>query len=278
VDTGLPFVDAREDFLRQRRRETLSRMTRILRGRSAAVDVMLPFDEVVKALGHRGEHELGERLVPLDTIIGSVDRETGFDRIFRPTSSEPQTRFERINAALRQGESMPPVDLYRVGEAHFVLDGHHRIAVARALGWTDINARVVDVETTVGVGADLTLEQLPLKSHERIFRDRVPLPAEMLAEIKLSTGDEFGELAESVEAWGFRYMQQAGELLNRRQVAEEWFREEYTPALSLLRDSGLLDPENPTESYMKLSCERYRLLLGHNWDDRVLERMRAARK
>lgn len=268
--------DARDDFLRQRRRETLSRMARMLRGRTGGVDVMLPFDEVVGALGRRGVIDRGEQLVLLNTIIGSVDRETGFDRMFRPTSSEPQRRFERINSALRRGEAVPPVDLYRVGEAHFVLDGHHRIAVARALGWRDINAHVIEVQTVVGAGADLRLEQLPLKSHERVFRDRVPLPAEMLALIQLAHPEDYGRLAEAVEAWGFRWMQQVGELQTRRQTAEAWFREEYMPAIGLLRDAGLLDEAAPTESYMRLSAERYNLLFAHTWDDRVLDRVRAS--
>jgi hypothetical protein len=275
VETGLPTQDARDDFVRQRRRETLSRMARMLRGRFGSVDVMLPFDEVVAALGRRGEQYLGERMVPLDAIVGSVDRETGFDRVFRPTSAEPQRRFEAINVALRTGESVPPIDLNKVGEAYFVSDGHHRVAVARALGWHEITANVTEILTVVGTGQDLRLEQLPLKSHERIFRDRVPLPAEMLGEIRLSTPHDYGALAEGVEAWGFRYTQQCQEWMSRREIAEAWFREEYTPAISMLREAGLLDETCPTESYMRLSTERYLLLLGHTWDDRVLDRLRA---
>jgi hypothetical protein len=277
VETGLPTQDARDDFVRQRRRETISRMARMLRGRSGSVDVMLPFDEVVSAVGRRGEQDLGERMVQLDAIVGSVDRESGFDRMFRPTSSEPQRRFEAINVAVRKGEAMPPIQLYKVGEAYFVEDGHHRVAVARALGWRDISARVTEVLTVVGTGEDLRLEQLPVKSHERIFRDRVPLPAEMLAEIRLSTPRDYGALAEGVEAWGFRLMQQCREWMSRKQIAEVWFREEYTPAIAMLRDAGLLDESCPTESYMRLATERYLLLLGHTWDDRVLDRLRAHR-
>lgn len=277
MDTGIPAADARDDFSRARRQEALARLVRRLRGGSGGVDVMLPFDEVVAALGRRGERFLGQEHVRLDTIIGSVDRETGFDRMFRPTSSLARSRFERINTALRSGEAMPPVELYRIGEAHFVLDGHHRVAVARSLGWKDINALVTEVETIVGTGADLRMEDLPTKGHERLFHDRVPLPTEWRPEIRLGSGPDYGSLAEGVEAWGFRYMQQVRKLLDRRETAVAWYTKEYMPSLQLLREAGLLDAEHSTESYMRLSTERYNLLMSQDWDDHVLDRLRQDR-
>jgi len=278
MDTGSPAADARDDFARARREEGLSRLARRLRGRSGAVDVMLPFDEVVAALGRRGERFLGQEFVRLDSIIGSVDRETGFDRMFRPTSSVVRDRFERIDTALRSGEAVPPVELYRIGEAHFVLDGHHRVAVARSLGWKEINALVTEVQTVVGTGADLRMEDLPIKSHERLFHDRVPLAPEQRATIRLRTGRDYGSLAEAVEAWAFRYMQQIRRLLDRRDAAGEWYAREYTPALQALREAGLLDDEHPTESYLRLSAERYDLLMAQHWNDEVLDRLRRGRE
>src|SRR5215207_11753053 len=139
-DTGFPLQDARDDFLRARRRQALSAIRRRLHGRSATYDVLLPFDEVVAALGRRGGVDLGDQVIDVDSVVGSVDRSTGFDRLFRPTSDEVERRFQRIDVALRRGEEMPPIDVYRVGDVHFVIDGHHRVAVARALGWKTINA------------------------------------------------------------------------------------------------------------------------------------------
>jgi hypothetical protein len=235
---------------------------------------MVPFDEAVAALGHAGERDLGEQRVDLDSIIGSVDRETGFDRLFRPTSGEPWKRFEQINTALRRGEAMPPVELYRLGEAHFVIDGHHRVAVARAMGEKDITAHVIEILTTVGADRSLRLEDLPLRSHARVFHDRVPLPTHLRSQLKLSTVEDYGDLAEGVEAWAFRSCQQRGELLNRREAAVAWFEEEYLPAIATLREAGLLDEQHPTESYMRLSCMRYRLQMTHHWGPEVLDRLR----
>jgi hypothetical protein len=282
LDTGFPVQDARDDFLRARRRAALSAIRRRLHGRSATYDVLLPFDEVVAALGRRGERDLGEQVIDVDSVVGSVDRSTGFDRLFRPTSDEMERRFQRIDVALRRGEEMPPIDVYRVGDVHFVIDGHHRVAVARALGWKTINAHVIDVLTAVGAHRDLRLEDLPTKGHERVFAERVPLPPRMRDRIRLRDADDYGELAEAVEAWGFRLIQLRGRMMDRPETAETWFTEEYEPAVDLLRQTGLLpagaggSASTETEAYLRLSALRYRLLRSHSWDDETVERLRGS--
>ena len=95
---------------------------------------MLPFEEVVEALGRTGQHDLGLQVVPLDAIVGSVDRAVDFDRGLRPTSARLRSRWERIAAAQRRGEALPPVSLYKIGDLYFVRDGHHRVSVAKSLG------------------------------------------------------------------------------------------------------------------------------------------------
>jgi hypothetical protein len=274
-DTGFPVQDARDDFLRARRRAALSAVRRRLHGRNATYDVLLPFDEVVTALGRRGERDLGEQVIDVDSVVGSVDRSTGFDRLFRPTSDEMERRFQRIDVALRRGEEMPPIDVYRVGDVHFVIDGHHRVAVARALGWKTINAHVVEVLTAVGADRDLRLEDLPVKGHERVFAERVPLPPRLRDRIELHEAADYGELAEMVEAWGYRLIQLRGRMMDRHETAEAWFNEDYEPAVDLLRQTGLLPAgSSETEAYLRLSAERYRLLCSHSWDDRTVERLR----
>jgi hypothetical protein len=254
----------------------MSAVRRRLHGRSATYDVLLPFDEVVAALGRRGERDLGEQVIEIDSVVGSVDRNTGFDRLFRPTSDEVERRFARIDAALRRGEEVPPIDVYRIGDVHFVIDGHHRVAVGRALGWTTINAHVIEVLTAVGAGRNLRLEDLPTKGHERVFAERVPLPPRMRARVELHRGEDFGTLAEMVEAWSFRYMQQRGRMLDRREAAEVWFTEEFEPAVEVLRRTGLLTDGTDAEGYLRLSCERYQLLRSHSWDDETIGRLLGA--
>jgi hypothetical protein len=273
-DTGLPRADAQSDFSRARRRRALARLSSGLR-RVEDVNHILPFEEVAQALGRTGERRLGEQLIPLDSIVGTVDRSREFDRSFRPTSPRVRARWERINLAQRKGESMPPIDVYRIGELHFVKDGHHRVSVARALGHPDISAYVTEVLTQVGAEREIRLKDLPLKSHQRLFFERVPLPPEAREQIKLRDEWRYAALAEAVEAWGFRASQGRREWMSREEVATAWFNEEYVHVVAMLGEAQLVPKGvTDTEAYMKVAGLRYLLLRTHEWDDAVIDAVR----
>jgi hypothetical protein len=273
-DTGFPAQDAQTDFSRARRRRALSRLARRLRREPDDVNVILPFDEVVEALGRGGERRLGLQSITLDSIVGTVDRSRDFDRRFRPTSRRVRRRWQGIAEAIRRGQSMPPIEVYRIGDVHFVRDGHHRVSVARALGLDTIDAYVTEVVTAIGAGRETRLRDLALKSHERLFFERVPLRAEERSRIQLSDEWRYAGLAESVEAWGFRLMQERGEFLTREAVAEAWFQEEYVPVVEALRELDLIGRGTETEAYMRVTGLRYLLLRTHEWSDEVVDRLR----
>ncbi len=271
--TGLSGVDAQHDFIRARRRATVAKLIARLRGEPDDVSVVLPYEEVIDALGFVSEHSVGFRVVPLDAIVGSVDRGRDFDRRFRPTSGRSRGRWEQIAAAARRGESFPPVDLVRVGELYFVRDGHHRVSVARALARDDIDAYVTEVVTRIDAGRAMKLSDLPLKSHERVFFERVPVPQPARGEIALSDTSDYDELAEGVEAWGFRASQSRGEPLHREETALLWLETEYRPVVAMLREAGLVHNCTETEAYMRVAAERYRLLRTFDWNEDVLRQV-----
>lgn len=157
MQTGFPEADARDDFDRARRRARWARLAGWLRGRPAIRDRLLVLGEMTivtsasagdvrSATGHPGRPGLARQVaVPIDRIVGSVEPTMCFDRHFRPTSPLPRTRFERIAIDVRHGRGMDPVDLYQCGRGYYVLDGHHRIAVARALGQRWVQANITAV-------------------------------------------------------------------------------------------------------------------------------------
>jgi len=153
-DTGLLWVDVEDDFNRARRRQVLARLAGWLRGQPAHVRRILLLDEVVGPLGWRGERYLGLQDIQLDTVAGTVDSRRDFDRKFRPTSNRVRHRWERLDLARRRGVYLPPIDVYRVGDLHFVVDGHHRVSIAAATGQKTIEAHVTEVLTrTPAAGA-----------------------------------------------------------------------------------------------------------------------------
>jgi hypothetical protein len=275
ADTGFPATDAEHDFLRARRRQVLSRLAAWLRREPDDVSEVLPFDEVVAALGRLGERRLGLQLIPLDSIVGSVDRTRDFDRWFRPRSGRSRERWERLARAQRRGEAIPPIDVYRVGELHFVKDGHHRVSVAHALGFRTIDAFVTEVTTVIDATGISRRGDLITKDLRRVFLDRVPLPGPALATILVTTAWSYAELSEEVEAWGFRLMQQEHRFLDRETVARRWYAEEYLPVVRMLAQADLIGERTEAEAYLHLAGQRYKLMRTHRWDDEVIERLRA---
>jgi hypothetical protein len=128
----------------------------------------------------------------------------------------------------------------------------------------------------VGAEQRTRLRDLALKSHERLFFERVPLPQGSRSRIQLADEWRYAELAESVEAWGFRAMQELGEFMTREAVAEGWFRDEYSPVVEMLRDADLIGSGTEAEAYMRVAGLRYLLLRTHEWSDDVVERLRDA--
>lgn len=273
-DTGSPRQDAQDDFVRQRRRRAFDRLIQRLRREPQDFDVILPYEEVVAALGFAGERHVGIEMVEIGSIVGSVDRTADFDRSFRPVTKKTRERWERIALAYRRGEALPPVSLYRIGEVHFVRDGHHRISVARAHGLEQIEADVTEVQTRLGADASIRIADLTMKGHERMFRERVPLPEAAYSQIQLRDPWDYGNLAEGVEAWGFRATQASGTFMSREQVAQAWFDDEYLPVVSELRELDLVGDRTDAEAYMTVVTERYRLLRTHAWSPEIWQRLR----
>ncbi len=274
MDTGFPASDAQTDFSRARREGALARLTARLRREPSDFDLILPFEEVVAALGRTGQRSRGLQSIALDSIVGTVDRSKEFDRSFRPTSGRVRGRWQRIAEMQRRGGDMPPISVYRIGELHFVKDGHHRVSVARAQGRTHIDAFVTEVETKVPLDRELRSRDLPLKGHERLFRERVPLSEDARRRVRPADPWDFGALAEGVEAWGLRAIQARGELMTREEVADAWYREDYIPVVEMLREAGLADDTNETDRYMRVVSERYRLMRTHEWSERILTELR----
>jgi hypothetical protein len=274
ADTGFPRADVENDFMRARRRQVLSRLAHWLRREPDDVNLILPFDEVVAALGMRGERRLGLQSIPLDTIVGTVDSSRDFDRRFRPTSGRVRERWERLALAQRRGEPIPPIDVYRVGDLHFVQDGHHRVSIAIATGATTIDAYVTEVLTAVPAAGIRRRGDLLVKDYQRLFRARVPLPEQAYAKISFTDPWSYAELGEAVEAWGFRCMQDERRFMDRGEVAGRWFAEEYRPVVRMLRAADMTGSGTEAEAYQRVARERYRLIRTHEWNDEIIERLR----
>lgn len=149
LDTGFPQADVENDFLRARRRHFLATLAWRLRGGRGDGNRLVSLDEIVGLLGWRGQRQLGLQTIRLDTIVGTAGARRDFDRRFRPASTQARFRWERLALAQRRGAALPPIEVYRVGDLHFVADGHHRVSIAATTHQRLIDAYVTEVLTAV---------------------------------------------------------------------------------------------------------------------------------
>lgn len=136
-------MDAQADFRRARRAQLLRRIGRWLLRRSCCN--RLPAPERSTALGG-GRRRL--EVVSLESIVGTLEPTPLFDARFRPASEAVRHRWERIALAHRRGDALPPVVLRALPDGYYVVDGRHRVSVARALGLNDIDGWVTGARVT----------------------------------------------------------------------------------------------------------------------------------
>ena len=139
------------DFTHARRRAFLRRIRARLR-KGLACNRLLFFDEVKGSLGAFNKVYLGMRVVPVEKMVGSVNRYRDFDQTFLPTKASLETNWKRIDRAFHRSEELPAVSLYKIGDKYFVVDGNHRVSVARYQGVESIDAEVIEIRSRMPLG------------------------------------------------------------------------------------------------------------------------------
>ena len=207
-----------------------------------ATDALLPYTEVRRRLQIRSQSYDGVRPILVEKVVGSVDRRSGdFDRQFRPMRRELRNRVRRMAEAFGT-EEMPPIEVYEVGGLYFVVDGHHRVAVARERGAEYIDAQVTRVQTSHRLTPDVDVLQLIHTEQHRIFSERSQLlVAHPEARIQFSRPTWYGELLEIVRAHAYRLSNEQGRLVPMAEATADWYETEYLPALQAIREAQLPD-------------------------------------
>ena len=113
--------------------------------------------------------------IPISAIIGSVGRYTDFNKDFLPRHESDKDRWVRIMVKATGQTGLPPIEVYRIGDVYFVLDGNHRISVAKELGASHIQAYVTEVKTRISITPELNPDELIIKAEQVIFLEKTNL-------------------------------------------------------------------------------------------------------
>ena len=252
------------DFSRARRRAFLRRIGAYLR-RDPGSNQLLSFDEVKGALGAVSQVYLGLREVPVSKIVGSVGRHRDFDRAFLPSKPDLGTRWRRIDEIMHRAEELPPVCLYKIGDAYFVQDGNHRVSVARQQGVDYLDAEVIELRSRVPVDSALTARDLLHKLEHRHLLERLPIDR-VLPEIKVEFSDvaDYRRLATFIEAHGFRVSQLWKRYVSPEEVLGDWYEFGYRPIAEMIREERILEAfpgRTELDLYFWIVSHRERLAL-----------------
>jgi hypothetical protein len=206
-------------------------------------NTLLSFDEIKEKLRVGGPIYRGVKTVPLEQIVGSLNRYQDFDRVFLPTQSGTAERWQRVDQAFYKDISLPPVLLYKIGQVYFVVDGHHRVSVARGQGQQFIEAEVRECATKVNVTIDnLRPEDIEILSEKVDFIERTDINrVRPNSNIKLTIPDGFDRMLEHIAVHHyFMGIDQKRDISEEEAVAH-WVDTVYLPIVQVIRESGILD-------------------------------------
>lgn len=208
--------------------------------RAAGADRLVPYEDAVRALGRHGDVLDYPDDVRVERIVGTVGRAEDFDAEFRLRNPDLRDRWDAVAELMaRPGGPVARIELLRLGEMYFVVDGHHRVSVARARGQAVVPARVRWVCTVAYAMACLRVMHLPSKAAEREFLTRIPLPDPVRTQLWLDRSADWMRLADAAEAWAFRESLRGAPLTDRRVLAARWWEQEVVPLVRHLRRAGV---------------------------------------
>ncbi|TMD52773.1 MAG: hypothetical protein E6I85_09800 [Chloroflexi bacterium] len=257
-------IRAQEDFDAARaqafRRAIVPTLTRRFRG-------MLSMDKVLKAAGAEGRADRGEQEIPLVRIVGSAasqGKASDFDPGFLPVSNRTRDRWTRIYREMAEGGELPPIDVYKLGDNYYVIDGHHRVSVARQLGWDTIKARVVEVQTRAPLGPDVDAEALLRAAEYAGFLEATQLDrVRPGARIQCSRLGRYDEIYQHI--LGHRYFLglERGQEVPLPEAAASWYDNVYLPIVDVIRKHRVAEVHPGwTEADLYVEITRRWLALG----------------
>jgi nucleotide-binding universal stress UspA family protein len=236
---NLTYTSALEDFQKARRQAALQEVVARLTGRPAS---LLSYQEVYRQLKLAGRAERGVLEIPVEAIVGSVGRYSDFTRTFLPRRESDESRWAGIMAIAQERglDSLPPIEVYQIGQVYFVQDGNHRVSVARQLGIPRIQARVIELRTRVPLTPDVGPDDLIVRAQHAEFLERTRLDEiRPQADLSMTVPGGYARLAQQIEACRQCLAAEASGEAGRAEAARRWYDDVYLPVVEAIHQRGL---------------------------------------
>lgn len=221
---------------------------------------LIPYHAIRQRLSPEGESYRGLQVVPINKIVGSMDRFQDFDRAFLPRQKHTASRWKRVDQAFYEDVRLPPIQLYKVGDVYFVKDGNHRVSVAREKGVDYIDAEVIEGHIRVPLTASMSVQELLLQVEYAEFLRRTDIdkirPDHDIRPTALGRYDEIWHHIEAHQRWLSAIWHRPATV---HEAVADWYDYVYQPIVKVVAEQGVLDrlPER-TEADVYLWVMRHR--------------------
>lgn len=254
-----------ERFGRARRQAVVEEVSAKISGRD---NRMMPFDAIRAYLRQQNPLYKGIQDVPIDQVVGSVGRFTEFTRRFLPLDDSVQERWIGVDR-LARAQGWPPIELYQVGTVYFVVDGNHRLSVARQLEMATIEAHVWQFPESVQINADDSIDNVLLRLEEERFMERTHLNERVPEHhIRFTTPHRYGELMAQIVDLRQKLSQIDENEMALPDAVEAWYEMIYLPTVQIITESTLLDTfPGRTESDLFVWLSKHRDGLRQEYGD-----------
>ncbi len=223
---------------------------------------LLPFDEIKEKLDLWYGKDIGLVSVPLGSIVGSQGRYRNFTRHFLPLDENLRDRWKQIDSAVESGKDLPPVELYKVCNAYFVKDGHHRVSVAKAKKKRSIEATVFEYNCDLSLDDKTDLEQVAILETYHLFLKNTGLKKTRSPDLHLTVLGGYPILMEHIQRHRFYLMGEKKMEVDIEAAAISWFDNIYTPMVVLINKNGIMEKfphRTKTDFYIWISKYKNRL-------------------
>ena len=233
---------------------------------------LMSFEDVHERLQLNRVRYLDLQDVPMDRIVGSVGRYGDFTRAFFPRGDHLRGRWENIRRLVATGRSLPPVELYKVGQVFFVRDGNHRVSVARHRGFSSIEALVWEYDAPVQLQPDSDIDELLCKAAREAFAERTGI--DRLCpdlHVELTQLEGYDTLLHEIERFQEAISRMDGRELAPDEAVTLWCEIRYVPVVEIIRRRTILqDFPGRTEGDLYLWLCRNRRELEEGYQQHVM--------
>jgi hypothetical protein len=192
---------------------------------------LLTLREVERRLPAITRRQLGVQSIPVAEIVGTEGRVATFTRDFVPRHDSSRQRLRALAAAFPTGE-FPPIVAVKLGEVYFVVDGHHRVALAHRTGAEMIDADVTELVTRVPLPAGADMVEVVLRHLERVFLEDSGLAGALPGvRLRASRPSLYLELLENLQVHGYHLMREHDRVLSDESIAADWYKTVLSPAV-----------------------------------------------